>query len=726
MDFLQYFFRFLHRIRWWVVIAPLAIAVVVFLATRNLERSYPVDMTIYTGIVSGYAMETGEPSVQTSTVVNNTIDNIINIILSKETLHEVSLHLYARHMINGNPDEDNEYIQAVNFRNLQRITPPGVKALIDTTSEVKTVDNLKKYEKASPQNFVYGLFHWNHPHYSYGALSRIKVVRLGNSDMLKIFYAANDPGAAYQTLLLLNRYYTKEYKTLQFGSTNTAIRYFEEELARVGRELKEGEDSLTLYNIENRIINYDEQTKQVAALDKDYDLRFQDLLLNYNSAAASVRFLETNMEENMLRLKDNADFLARLSQMSFLNAKIAEIETFYQDSINSVQGGQDLKSLKQQSEKVKNDLVNFTESYSNRKYTRDGYPTANFVTQWLDELLKLEKAKAEIEVMENDMAGLDQQYSHFSPIGSTIKRQERSINFTERNYLSILTSLNAARLRLKSLEMNSASLKLINQPVFPLNAEPSKRRQLVMAAYIGSLFFLIGFFLLVDLLDRTLRDRIRTERITGAKMLGAIPGKGKLRQRKYTKLYKEKAVQYIANALQDHFHTGDLSPIVNIVSTKAAMGKSLLVEMLNDYWTKQGVAVQVIRYGEDFDPASPGYLFAGSIRSLAGDKLAEGQKIILVEHASMEVVSIPASLLAEASVNLAILRADRAWSEKNKQLFDRFKAKSATTPVFVCLNNAEKEVVESFTGMLPPYSYSKRLFYRYTQFGLTASCKSNV
>ena len=106
--------------------------------------------------------------------------------------------------------------------------------------------------------------------------------------------------------------------------------------------------------------------------------------------------------------------------------------------------------------------------------------------------------------------------------------------------------------------------------------------------------------------------------------------------------------------------------------------------------------------------------------------MVEGQKIILVEHAPMEVVSIPAPLLTEASVNLAILRADRAWSEKNKQLFDRFKAKSAATPTFVCLNNADKEVVESFTGMLPPYSRSKRLLYRYTQFGLTASCKSNV
>jgi len=263
MEFLHYIFRFLYRIRWWLLIAPILVALVVVFYTRNLERSFPVEMTIYTGIVSGYAMETGETNVQSSTVVNNTIDNIINIILSKETLREVSLHLYARHMIYGNPDEDNEYISAANYRHLLLITPKEVKELIDKSSEGKTVKNLKGYEKASPKNFVYGLFNWNHPHYSYGRLSNIKVVRLGNSDMLRVFYAANDPGVAYQTLLLLNDLYTKEYQTLQFGTTSNAISYFEEELARVGRQLRESEDSLTNYNVRNRIINYDEQTKQV-------------------------------------------------------------------------------------------------------------------------------------------------------------------------------------------------------------------------------------------------------------------------------------------------------------------------------------------------------------------------------------------------------------------------------------------------------------------------------
>ncbi|MEA5129465.1 MAG: hypothetical protein VB074_14895 [Proteiniphilum sp.] len=689
-----------------------------------MERSYPVDMTIYTGIVSGYAMETGETSVQNSTVVNNTIDNIINIILSKETLREVCLHLYARHMIYGDPDKDNEYISAANYSHLQRITPAEVKMLIDTTSEEKTVENLKGYEKASPKNFVYGLFNWNHPHYAYGALSKIRVVRLGNSDMLRVFYVANDPGVAYQTLLLLDQLYTKEYQTLQFGSTSSAIRYFEEELARVGKELREHEDSLTNFNVRNKIINYDEQTRQVAAIDRQYDLRYQDALMIHNSANAAIRYLESQLEENVTFLRGNAEFLSKLNQVSDLNTRVAEMESFYPDTISSTHTRQQLKGYKQQLEQAEQELIEFSQNFSNRKYTREGYSTSNFVTQWLDELLKLEKSKAEIKVIEAHKQELDKQYSHFSPIGSTIKRQERNINFIERNYLSILASLNAARLRLKSLEMNSATLKLINPPVFPLNAEPTKRKTLVMAAFAGTLIFLLGFFLLIDLLDRTLRDRIRTEYLTGAKVLGALPGKGKLRQRKYLKTYRMKAARYMANAIQDYFRPGDFSPVVNIVSVEAGTGKTFLIDLLNDYWTERGVAVQTIRYGKDFDPTSPQFVFASDIRDLMGQEIREERKIVLVEHAPIETSVIPKVLLQGASLNLFVVRADYRWNDDDKYLFNRLREQSGTTSVLVCLNAAGKEVVESFTGSFPPHSFLQRIFSRHVRLGSTPSGKS--
>lgn len=720
MEIIQYFLRFLYRIRWWILITPLLVLLVVFMGTKNLEKSYPVDMTIYTGVISGNSMGFGEVKVQNFNLVNNTIDNIINIILSKETLKEVSLHLYARHMIFGDPEKDNEYITAANFRHLQNITPDAVKLLIDKTSVETTVEQLRQFEEASPTNFVYGLFNWNHPHYAYEKLKTISVTRLGSSDMLNVSYSANDPGVAFQTLLLLENIYSIEYRKLQFGSTSNAITYFEEELERVGKELRESEDSLTNYNIRNRIINYAEQTEQVAALDMQFKVQKNEIQKKINNARASVRYLESLKDENIVYLKDNADFLNRLNQVSDLNTRVAEIEAFYTDSTSDSSSLNRLKRYKSQLEKAENELFEFTKRLSEREFTRDGYPTSNFVSQWLDELLLLEKAKSEIVVLEASMNILDQQYSHFSPIGSTIKRQERNIDFIERNYLSILSSLNTARLQLKSLEMNSASLKLINPPVFPLNAEPSKRKKLLMAAYAGSLFLITTLFLLFDLLDRTLRDPVRTKKITGVNILGAFPNKPNLRQRKYQTLYREKAIQYLANALQDFFLPGDPFPIVNIVSMKEGRGKSHIIKLLEEYWSSRGITVQIIRYGEDFNPGSHEFLFAESIRKFVPESDNNTRnRIILVEHAPLQYYAIPKSILQEASINLSVFRADKIWSDSNKQLFDRLKEQSEPTPTLICLNHVDKQILESYTGMLPPHSFLKKYIYRYTQYGLT-------
>lgn len=722
MEIAQYIIRFLYRIRWWIVTVPVLVTIVTILSTRNLEKSYPVEMTIYTGVVSGNGIGQDGRMLLNSTLINNTIDNIINIMLSKETLREVSLHLYARHMIYGSSTEDNEFISATNYRHLQNITPDAVKSLIDKSSEDTTVENLKQFEEASATNFVYGLFNWNHPHYAYGSLKNIIVTRLGNSDMLRVSYTANDPGVAYQTLLLLDEHYTKLYQSLQFGSTSSAISYFEEELKRVADELRESEDSLTHYNIENRIINYNEQTEQVAALDRELKVQYNDILRKFNNAKASVRYLESLKDENIVYLRDNAEFLSKLNRVSELNSRVSELEAFYTDSIEDLSTRNRLDDYKAQLGKAESDLMQFNQRMSERQFTRDGYPTSNFVAQWLQELLLLEKVKAEMEVHEECMHEIDQEYTHFSPIGSTIKRHERNIDFIEQNYLSILSSLNSARLQLKSIEMNSASLKLINPPVFPLNSEPSKRKKMVMAAFAGSLVLIIGIFLLLDLLDRTLRDPIRTKKITGATILGALPGKPSLRQRRYQNLYQEKAIQYLANAIQGYFQVGDPSPIVNIVSMKEGRGKSLLIDLLYEYWSSLGIPVQIVRYGKDYNPGSPEFLFADSIRKFVPDDATpDSFRIILVEHAPLQFFAIPKALLQESSINLTVIRADKIWSDRNKQLFDRLKEQSGTTPTLICLNRADKQVLETYTGMLPPQSLFKKYFYKYTQYGLSSS-----
>ena len=276
--------RFLYRIKWWLILCPLLVALLVYLKMGTKPRNYKSTTTIYTGIVSGYDITTTEGSRQDWNVINNAMDNLINIILSQSTLKNVSLRLYAQGLTHLDPDNDNQYLSARTSRYLLSKTPPDVMELVDHTSEKNTYENLRKYEEIDHNNHVYGMFHWSPPYYSYQALSQIKVKRLANSDMLEISYENDDPYIVYNTLIILNDEFVKQYRDLRFGETNNVIAYFESELERVGNNLRNLEDSLRDYNVQHRVINYDEQTKHSAALSRDYELRSEEILLNFESA----------------------------------------------------------------------------------------------------------------------------------------------------------------------------------------------------------------------------------------------------------------------------------------------------------------------------------------------------------------------------------------------------------------------------------------------------------
>lgn len=698
MEQLRYIYTFINKIKWWLLIGPLLIAGLVTLFTRHLNLEYSVDTTIYTGIISGYEIDGEEQTTQNWNILNNTLENIINIITAKETLKDVALRLYVQDMIHGDSQKDNNYIKASNYNKLVSITPKEVLDLIDKTSEEKTLENVLAYEKSDSKNFIYGLLNWHHPHYSYEALSKITVKKLGNSDMLQITYSANDPGIAYNTLQILNKSYEIKYQDIQFGTTNNVIHYLEQELAKVSADLRSGEDSLTIYNIENRIINYDEQTKQVAAYGKDFELIYQDALLRYNSSKALISHLETQMAENLASIKNNSEFIAKLHLVSGLHSKIAEVESFYTDTVMSIQKQRQLNLYKNELKLAEENLRSISNNISNQKYTKDGYPTSNFVSQWLDELLRNEKASAELRVLNDRRSQLDDQYLHFSPIGSTIKRKERSIDFLERSYLSILTSLNSARLRLKSLEMNSASLKVLNPPIYPLMSKPTKRKAMVLGSYLGSLLFILGCFLIKELLDRRLLNKIRTEQITSGKVLVAYPGEGRLAKRIYRKSYENTAISLLGNNLLNYFETRKLN-VINFISIDNGTQKTHIANILSNYWGDMGLSVKVADWQKDYSQSTKGYLLARDLSDLNLE--TSNNDVVIVEFPPVKQSPIPKSLLQTANLNLILLDANKVWRESDQTMFDEIKRLSGDVPVMICLTNADYNVVENMTGVSP-------------------------
>ena len=726
MKYLLYASRFLYRKRWWLIIAPLFITISTIYFTKNLTKSYEVKTTVYTGIVSGYTIESGNSVNGDYVSVSNAMDNLINIILSENTLKRVSYKLYARNMVHGDLHNDNQYITASNFREIYNRTKnnrdgANLLALIDSTSEEKTFQNILKYEKPNKDNFIYGLFYWNHPHYCYNSLKNIKVNRKSNSDLLEISYNSNDPGIAYNTLDILMKEFVNEYRDIRYGETDKVIAYFKAELDRIGAELRIAEDSLTNYNIEKRVINYYDETKEIAAINKEFELNEQRATLEFNSAKVLINKLEARMGNNLIQIKNNIDFINKLNKVSSLTGIISEIKSFnFEKKTNT----NDLSSLQKQLDNTTKELSDISNQYIENKYSKEGISKTSIVSQWLDQVLLYEKAKSDLQVIQKNRRELNERYEFFAPVGSTIKRKERNINFTEQNYLSVLRSYNDALMRKKNLEMTSATLKVLNPPAFPIQAQPTKRKIIVIAAFFGSIFLILGFFILLELIDRTLHDKVRTELFTNLEVIGAFPGNSLVKYRNYDKAVQAIATKYLSSAILPYLvnKKNNLPFIINFLSTESYDGKSFLINELVKYWNDAGLKVKYLDWNKDFNVYSSEYLIAQSISDLYK---TENEDILLIEHPELKSNNISTNLLNEANLNLLIVRATRGWKESDSILINKILNQLTKNNLAIYLNKAERYVVEGYTGMLPPYNTYRRLIYRLLHLELTAKHEIN-
>ena len=223
MDLFRYIVRFLYKIRWYLIILPMIALVVAWFSTRDMERVYDANTTIYTGMITGYNLEGGSGTAGGQSQTQMT--NLMLLITTDATIHEVSLRLFARCMMYGNANKDNNYISAEHYRQLYNAVPAEVKALINHNSENATYANLKAYERPSADNFVFGLTNY-HPYFGINSItSRLKVLQLNKSDIIDIGYSANDAGIAYNTLDILNDVFARQYALLRYGETNNVIRY---------------------------------------------------------------------------------------------------------------------------------------------------------------------------------------------------------------------------------------------------------------------------------------------------------------------------------------------------------------------------------------------------------------------------------------------------------------------------------------------------------------------
>lgn len=716
MDLFRYIVRFLYKIRWYLIILPLIALIVAWFLTRHMERVYDANTTIYTGMITAYNLEGG------TGVVGNTQANMANLMLmitTDNTIHEVALRLFARCMMYGNTNKDNNYISAEHFRQLSANVPADVKALINHNSEQITYSNLKAYERPTQDNYLFGLVNY-HPWFGINSItSRLKVIRLNNSDIIDIAYSCNDAGITFNTLDILNEVFARQYGELRYGETNNVIKFFEREVARLYKILTGAEDDLIRYNVSKRIINYGEQTKVLAGQDGSQKVSDNNLLMNYTTSKALMDYLERQLGDRAKVIRANREFTNQVTDISRIQSRISNLKLMNSEGGSEVESQLELAKAEKMLQDAMGKMKDLTLDIEASNYSTDhGVNAKDLISKWTEQVLLLEETKARMTAQDVMRQKIDKEMLYYAPIGATLARKDRHIGFIEGNYMAMLNALNAARLRQRNLQMTTATLRVLNPPMFPMNAQPTNRMMTLLGAFLVAFVLTALYFFIIELLDRTLRDRMRSERITKVPVMGCFPKESTLRYRRFNKTIADMALRQLSKALLPHFKEGQQN-VLNLLSTDAGNGKSYIAQELENYWISIGLQVRRLTYDEDFLAEDSRFILAKDIKDICPDIMPN--EIAIVEYPNLDDNSISPALLNMGTVNLMVTRANRTWKDVDqkalKELQERLEDKNT---LFMYLTEAQRYAVEEFVGQLPPYTKFNNFIYRMSQMGLTA------
>jgi hypothetical protein len=304
-----------------------------------------------------------------------------------------------------------------------------------------------------------------------------------------------------------------------------------------------------------------------------------DQLMNYTTSKALLDYLEKQLGNRAQIIRSNKEFTSQVRDISRIQSRISILKLMSSD------GGDNNNESQEELEKAQRDLQRATGRVN--QLTRDieaasfstetGVKSQDMLGRWLEQLLLLEKTKAEMtatDIMQNE---IERQYLFYAPIGATIDRKARHIGFIEGNYMEMLKALNSARMRQRNLQMSTATLRVLNPPMFPLNAQPTNRIMVLLGAFMLTFMLTTFYFLIIEMLDRTLRDRMRSERITKVPVMGCFPKESNLRYRRFNKTIADMALKQLSKALLPHFQEGQQN-VLNLLSTDAGNGRSYLAQ----------------------------------------------------------------------------------------------------------------------------------------------------
>jgi len=658
--------KLLSRNRLPLVIVPAVLTASVIWFTRNETKLYESRAMIYTGLASGYDIETKGNERFDNYAANNAFDNFLNIAQSRKTLEQVGLKLLTKHLIAQRANK--QPMNRADWKVFNEAFPPEkTKELFSSANEDSIIETLRDSLQSPTGIFYKKLLQTSRSFYSLRSLDQIAVKRMGAGDMIEIAYQTHDSHVCQQTLIIYLETILERYKDLKQSETGSVVAYFEEQLSLAYEKLSAAEKEIKEFREANRIINYQEQTRYIAEKQEDAEDDYHKEVMAQRAAESARDELARKLKMTEKLVVKNDDVLVLKEELSTLNTKITLLEI---SDPNNPAVADMQKRANELSQQVKNEVAELYDL----SHSIEGVPVSVMLNQWLDHMIEADKATARVAQFTVKMDDLEKKYDRFAPLGSQLSRLERKVEVAEREYLQILHGLNQAKIKEKSVSMKS-NLTVVDTPSLPIDHLPSKRKLLVIASFLCGVILVLSVAVIGEYLNTGIRSAENAEARTGLKVIGAIPNLNDKKVKDYPEI-STRAANFILNGIEGSAAKNGIRNI-SLISSNKGEGKSRIIGLLQAHQENLQLKDTPI-FNEC--PAQRSGLF------------------------SMDT-------LKESNLVIWVIKAHQSWGPAEERLLDQLQS-SGLQNVQILINGISTFWLDSLIGELPAKRTTLRKFIK--------------
>jgi hypothetical protein len=302
---------------------------------------------------------------------------------------------------------------------------------------------------------------------------------------------------------------------------------------------------------------------------------------------------------------------------------------------------------------------------------------------------------------------------------------------------------------MKEKNIKTTEPQVLDEPVYPIKPNPSKRLFSVIAAFLAGLVLTAAIIILLEFIDTTIKFPDRLAELSQMPLLGAFP---KLPSKPDTKidmnLLTSRAVDQITQRIRledlKQKSRGDQPFTIFVTSTREQEGKTFLGSRIAEKLRVSGMKVLFIKPQEkrslaefqaqfntfagmteawDFEYEIPeNFISIRNINELLRNFtfLTKGYQFIIIELPALLSSEYPAGLVHTGNLTLFVAKASRTWNKADDDMVSLYGT-TASHPKCSVLNGCHVDNMESMVGEIPKRrSYLRKLIKKIINLDIKA------